>query len=59
MNLTDILLIHKLECAIFCVNQPDFIVEWVGGGVHSMLVRDVVSGGGRVDGGMGDGVLSG
>ena len=31
----------------------------VGGGVHGVLVRDVVGGGGRVSSGMGDGVLSG
>ena len=30
-----------------------------GGGVHGVLVRDVVGGGGREGGGMGDGVLSG
>ena len=29
-----------------------------GGEVHGVLVRDVVGGGGRVGGGMGDGVLS-
>ena len=29
-----------------------------GGGVLGVLVRDVVGGGGRVGGGMGDGVLS-
>ena len=28
-----------------------------GGGVHGVLVRDVVGDGGRVGGGMGDGVL--
>ena len=30
-----------------------------GGGMHGVLVRDVVGGGGRLGGGMGDGVLSG
>ena len=35
------------------------VVGWVGGGVHSVLVMDVVGGGERVGGGMGDGVLSG
>ena len=30
-----------------------------GGGVSGVLVRDVVGGGGRLCGGMGDGVLSG
>ena len=30
-----------------------------GGGVSSVLVRDVVAGGGRLGSGMGDGVLSG
>ena len=37
------------------------VVGWVGwcGGVHGVLVKDVVSVGGRVGGGMGDGVLSG
>ena len=30
-----------------------------GGKVHGVLVRDVVGGGGRMGGGMGDGVLSG
>ena len=35
-------------------------VGWGGvGGVLGVLVRDVVSGGGRVGGGMGNGVLSG
>ena len=32
---------------------------WWGGWVHVVLVRDVVGGGGRVGGGMGDDVLSG
>ena len=31
----------------------------LAGGVRGVLVRDVVGGGGRVGGGMGDGVLSG
>ena len=31
------------------------VVVWVGFGVHGVLVRDVVSGGGRMGGGMGDG----
>ena len=35
------------------------MVKRGGGGVHGVLVRDVVGGGGRVGGGMGDGVLSG
>ena len=34
------------------------VVGWVGIGVRGVLVRDVVHGGGRVGGGMGDGVLS-
>ena len=35
------------------------VVGWVGVVVSGVLVRDVVGGGGRVCGGMGDGVLSG
>ena len=30
-------------------------VEWVGFGVHGVLMRDVVGSGGRMGGGMGDG----
>ena len=36
-----------------------WVVLWVGVSMHGVLVRDVVGGGGRVGGGMGDGVLSG
>ena len=35
------------------------MVGWVSGGVCGVLVRDVVGGGGRMGGGIGDGVLSG
>ena len=31
------------------------VVVWVGFGVHGVMVRDVVAGGGRMGGGMGDG----
>ena len=44
------------------IKAPLFLCGWVGlvsGGVHGVLVRDVVGGGGRVGGGMGNGVLSG
>ena len=36
-----------------------YAVGWVGGWVHGVLVWDVVGGGGRVGGGIGDCVLSG
>ena len=35
------------------------VVEWVGFGVCGVLVRDVVGGGGSMDGGMADGVEEG
>ena len=35
------------------------LVGGMGGVVHGVLMRDVVGGGGRLGGGMGDGVLSG
>ena len=39
------------------IKAPLFLRGWVG--VHGVLVRDVVGGGGRVGGVVGDGVLSG
>ena len=35
------------------------VVGWVGCGLHCVLVRDIVGGGGSMGGGMGDSVLSG
>ena len=42
-------------CGVEVVVVWVMVVVWVGFGVHGVLVRDVVDGGGRMAGDMGDG----
>ena len=45
----------RVEVVVVLVVVVVVVVVWVGFGVHGVLVRDIVGGGGRMGGGKGDG----